>query len=374
MKISRYLIGSALLLLGACKSSLPENESTPPEDCLRNVIALATDERGTCALDAEHRVYCWGDFGRLDRPAKSSRPVHIESADGASEIGMDDRGRGFARMPDGKVMLWPVAFSPGHFDDAELPEGYEELFGRQSWRAYDIGVVTQGPLLLDSYCTYDDDGLSCSSNGAEGVGRRTRRETASLPGLKALAFVNLQDGRDRMACALFESGDVRCYSDEAWRDEAWRTVKLPRKATQLVGNEGLPPVALLDDGTFGLVAGDLAFVPAQGFPEMQSVSADNVSVCGISLEGEAWCGTVVDPREPLNYEPQAPSRVDGVEHPVLVVATSQGGYAVERDGCLKCWGLTDRADCGLGGPLEEAQRRLPTCVASPIEPDQIPTD
>lgn len=313
--VLRAIIAVALLGLVQIGSGFSPASADTNEDPAGSAgfSSLSAGEQHTCAILANGRVKCWGR--------------------GASgQLGLNtnfDRGDGPNEMAN------------------SLP--YVNLGAGRTATALALGLQHTCALL-------DNGSVKCWGNNAFGqLGQGNTANKGASPGdMDALAAVNLGTGRTAVAitagqyhtCALLDTGDVKCWGQNMY------------------GQLGLGDTANRGDGAGemgnALVHVDVGDLLGVDF-DVESISAGLHHTCALLTTGSLKCWGRNDSAQ-LGLEDTA-NRGDGagemgnaldpVDLGLLAIPTAVSAGRLHTcvillGGAVKCWGLNDQGQLGLG--------------------------
>ena len=339
----------------------------PPLELGDEVDAIVTNGDQSFALLADGRVRAFGlnDAGQLglghtetigddETPTMADVATIVPLAGGATQLAA---GEGFAcaRLLDGRVQCW------GRGDDGQLGRG--ALTGIQP-----PGDVVLGGSAMElaagaahACARLETGAVRCWGRGDHGqLGYGTTATSSGLPAAAGDvplggAAVQITAGAAH-TCALLDTGAIRCWGDNAGG-------QLGLGHTQSVGDDETPAQA-----------GD---VPVGGL--VDSVAAGLRHTCAVLTDGQLRCWGD-DTLGPLGLSPQ--QTIGDDELPLDAPPVDFQGLAVEAvfagplashtcarldGGDLRCWGLGDRGQLGLGfvnpqDPVEGPPGDLPDVI------------
>ncbi len=288
---------------------------------LGGVTAIAAGGDETCALRADRTVACWGDGRRgqlgdgllLGRAA----PVTVSGVEGATAVTVGSV-QACALKADGSVVCWGANDAGQLGNDRSATATTPVTVGGLSGA---FGVAT-GP--GGHRCaTTEDAGVLCWGAGEHGQLGDGARETRVVPAhVSGIAFADAVSVGNSHSCALLDE-HVECWGE---------------------GTDGR-----LGNGT----TSDRATpVPVPGLQALQ-VSAGYRGSCAVTLTAQVACWGAryvrATPPTPARWEQQlTPTAVDGTDDAVQVVALNDAACALFVDATVKCWGLSDHGQLGVG--------------------------
>lgn len=183
-------------------------------------------------------------------------------------------------------------------------------------------------------------------------------EPASAPGDVVLGenVVSIDVGGAH-ACALLESGDLRCWGNNAG-------AQLGYGNTNHIGDDEFPfsvnPVA------FNV---ELTAVQLGGRHSCALVGAGNVRCWGTNDYGQLGYGNTTQLAAPITIDVNLGALA------LIMAAGEDHNCAVLDDGALRCWGRNDRGQLGYGNTTTIGDTETPgSVVPVPLLPQGIPAD
>jgi len=355
---SPVIAAIVLSLSAGCGPSDDASGSAGDEQDLTsvNVTSLAVGSAHTCALLSTGAVRCWGwnGYGQLGigswNQYPSTTPKGIPAVDlgpgrKAVAIGADSN-RSCALLDDDSVACW------GHkgFGPADVSPVFVRLDAARKAKTLSVGATFQCVL-------FDDASVKCWGDNSFGqLGRSTPSgEIGDPSGVSPIDLggrVKQIQAGGRHACALLESGDVKCWGanevgqlglgDTKNRGQGFfsmggglRPVALGGHAVTITtGNDH--SCALLDDLSikcWGENAwGELGIGSENRVGMVEEDMGDHLAA--VKLPPGLVASTVV-----------AEGRMTCVS---LLPANSPGGDHDDRVRRFACWGMNDRGQLGLG--------------------------
>ncbi len=283
----------------------------------------------TCGVEAQGRVFCWGDdrgvqlglggeHGSRSTPAPAVADVSLStvSVGWSHACALDTEGRAhcWGENPDGRLGTGGLDAS-----DRPIPVAGERRFaGISTGHAHTCGVTLDGEV----HCWGEGEGGRLGTGGEESRLQPHRVETDVM-------FESVSAGLD-FTCGISVDGGAHCWGNGG----PW------------LGN-GDPLARPAPEA----VLGDLVF---------RSLVAGDRHVCGVTIEGEAYCWGVstggrlgIGPAIGMEY---APHPVEGELSFRSVAAGGESSCGVLEEGDAFCWGRGSfgRLGDGLAGPEHEA--------------------
>lgn len=331
-------------------------------------IQVATGESAfSCALLDDMTVYCWGlnDLGQLghgnllslDEPSNS--PVSV----GGPVVELTIGGwHTCARLEAGNVRCWGLG------DYGPLGYGNVASIGDDEVPSSTGDVPVGGPLTAITAGAAHTCGLAvigtmrCWGRGDQGrlgygntndIGDNEAPSTAgnilAVPmGLGPFTKVIQMSAATQHTCALFETGDVHCWGDNAFG-------QLGRGNTQALGDDEFPSTVPPVD-----LPAPAVHVTASGAHTCALLETNEVYCWGSNNFGELGYGNT-----DVIGNDELPSEVGSVEVGAPVVLLDAGFFhtcAVTQSNQVRCWGNNDTGQLGLGNTSKVGDDELPSAV------------
>jgi alpha-tubulin suppressor-like RCC1 family protein len=366
MRTIRVVLSTLLCLAGllALPMAAPPAGAQQPEGFLAGIAQVEAGDGHTCARLTDGQVRCWGDndagaigdgttLTERHLPTTVLRPDGLGPLTGVRSIEVGDHS--CALVAGGQARCW------GPNDFGELGDG--TTTGRPLPVAVKLrpGVRLTGITQLSA-----GDGTTCArlsdrrarcwgrnNYGQVGDGtpadERHRPRLVTVPGGGALTGVRqVSVGRDH-ACALLDSGQVRCWGDNDAGRLGDGTTQDRRRARVVKNPAGTGPLT----GAIQVVAGD--------GPTCALLRSGQVRCWGENQYGAVGDGTFEERHLPVPVKnPAGTGRLTGVRrlgqaYGAIVCARVAGNQ-------LRCWGRN--IDGGLGNG-ETDDSPLPVTVLDP---------
>lgn len=370
----------------------PDN---PEEEHLRNIVAVDSSGKSTCALDSTGDVYCWGLIERTGNENGYARPFKIEGMPAARDLRV--RHSQFeAIAEDGRLYRWgrdvapyyepapppahckerpshscdeprfeldpkldPELAARDHPADVVLPKQDGLLRAPQSRstrRAFFSRITTEGEFLVGRGLLLKQTGeVILPGHGA------TRLPASST--LVALLPTETNDG-NVLNCFVDSTPTVRCVPDAAAGNSAGaeqKTLTLPT-AVRSAGSGEMPGgLVALDDGRVAWWRGDLQVEVHPHVQGIVQVDGDPFVACGLDAEEQVHCWQNLPADDPRSRPTPVPE-VSGAQ----AIAVGSHSCALLPDGRVKCWGANSAGQSGVG--IKSTRVEKPRYVLAPAEP------
>ena len=392
------LLGAATLALAvaavACGDATPDPSETTAtttqsaaRDSLPRFVALTAGRQFTCAVDDAAQAWCWGSnrFGQLglgdtlDRfvptPLQHSVPLRVVVAGDTHTCAVDSLAA---------LHCWG--------DNREFALADTVVRVRARPGTVELERIRQLALGANFTCATDSaDRTRCwgtHQHGERGDGS-TERTPVATPTLISgdHRFIALAAGRGH-ACGITAAGAAWCWGDGGALGDG--SVSERMEPVQVLGEHEFTSITAGESVTCAIDRDAAAWcwgiafdgqlgqgppspnrfipVPVAGSVRFQSLSAGHHRVCGLDLEGTAWCwgsnynGGLGDNS---GVSQGAPVRVVSE---VSFIAIASGDYhtcALDTTRVAWCWG--ENSDARGGGALGDGtvrQRPVPTRVSA----------
>jgi alpha-tubulin suppressor-like RCC1 family protein len=298
--------------------------------------AVALGAAHTCALDDEHRVWCWGIGGA----------VEPELVDGLPDVEAISAGQGHicAVASDGTAWCW------GDGERGQLGHG-SATSSAAPVEVAGLGNVSEIAAGDLHACAVHDGGtLSCwgdNTAGQLGVAPFEEPQTTPVDTLDGAVDVSTGgvDGVGR-SCAIRDDGEVWCWG--RFSPEPAPVGIGPAKDLD-VGADHL--CAILTDGTLACVE---AFyddaIASLSDERFESVSAGGLHTCLLTTQGQVWCfGDDLDGQLGDGTGDATGRAVLAIEGDASAVdAGALHSCAVLDTGAIRCWGENNNGRLGNG--------------------------
>ncbi len=391
--------GAALSLLAlsvsACSGAASDTSATKDStaltavpDSLPRFIAITAGRQFTCALDEAAQAWCWGSnrFGQLGLGDTLDRFVPTQLQHSVPVMRLV-AGEAHACAVDSLAALhcWG--------DNQEFALGDTSVRVRARPGTVELRGVRQLALGANFTCATDSaDRTRCwgtHQHGERGDGSSERSPVATPTALSGdHRFTALAAGRSH-ACGITAEGIAWCWGDGGALGDG--SVSEHTEPVRVLGEHVFTSITAGESVTCAVDADAAAWcwgiafdgqlgqgspipnrfipVPVAGGLRFQSLSAGHHRVCGLDLEGTAWCwgsnynGGLGDNS---GVSQSAPVRVVS---DVPFIAIASGDYhtcALDTRRVAWCWG--ENSNARGGGALGDGtvrQRPVPTRVALP---------
>jgi len=293
---------------------------------------VAAGERHSCAIDADHVLYCWGDnglgeTGHGDMLDRVNAPTPVDSDDWLTVSAGAEHTCGI-KSADHSLWCW------GNGGEGQLGNGlmlaYEpRQVGTDEWASVSAGgshTCAIGRPVASLYCWGGND------NGQLGDDSMMPRDAPVPVADGGATYASVSAGRDH-TCAVRSNGDVYCWGDNEYGQLGDGS-----------GADQLTPV-IVQSGDYKIVAA--------AFQHSCSLSQAGDLTCWGSGEDGALGTGGYDP-EPMPAAVHTGALWDYV--------AAGGGHtcAIGRDGAVLCWGfnfagqVNDMPDNPTNEPLGDA--------------------
>lgn len=242
-----------------------EDTATPrllPE--LQNIVELSAAYSGTCALDTDGRLYCWGgaDVTGSEWPSGSLAPVPVTMLQSTVEqVSCGGLSHCCALLPTGDVWCWGYNESGVLGLTSPLHSLTPMLIGLDA-------EVTQLAAGKDHHCVLDAAGrvLCWGGNFYGQCGLPDSSDPVLTPSEVGLTepAVKVSSG-DMHTCAIGESGKAWC----------WGGIEYDRYYGQL--------------GHGNASTGSYEPVEVSGLTDVVDISAGAYHTCSVTEDGRVWC-------------------------------------------------------------------------------------
>lgn len=383
----------AILAIGASACGTPSADQTADVDSLvattPRFVSITAGRQFTCALDDGGKTWCWGSNRRgqlglgdtLDRflPTRLQHSVP------------------FTRIVAGETHVCAVdTLSALHCwgDNREYALGDSTV--RVQARPSTVSVRSVRAVAAGARftCVIDRQGESLcwgsDRHGERGDGDGTSPPTPVPVRVQTtVSFASLIAGRTH-ACGLTASGAAWCWGDgralgngtlitrdapiEVLGQRVFSSLTAGESVTCGIAEEARAwcwGIAFEGQLGYGSQPRPNAFVPEQvaGSTSFQALSAGLHRVCGLDIDGLAWCwGSNYNGAlgNGSGVSESAPVRVSGDRRYIALASGDFHACALDEQGAAWCWG--ENTDARGGGALGDGtvrSRAVPTRVAAP---------
>lgn len=334
LNISRPLAGT--VLLAACgivepgsTYSIPRAVTEPvPAGGTQRFTSITSGFFHSCGIDAEGRVWCWGDnqyrqSGLADAgevcdqtSTCALRPVRLQTGLRFRAVSAGTT-HSCALTRDGAAYCWGGGYDSGRgmLGNGKLSQSATPLAIAEDLR---FKSISAGGRITCAIST-DDQGYCWGLGGFTGDGRATDALTPSRVAGEH-RFKALQAGVLH-ACGITTDGAAYCWGSNQNGE---------------LGNGSI------GDRDLGSLAKESSPVPVRSDRRFQSITTGGNHSCGITLDGEAFCwgqnhvgqlGTGA-----ASFPHTSPQLVTGGNLFKAVAAGTVHTCALQRDGTARCWG------------------------------------
>ncbi len=378
----------------ACSGGAPDTSASADStvqsaaaDSSPRFVAITAGRQFTCAVDEAAQAWCWGSnrFGQLGLgdTLDRFRPTQLQHSVPLRRV---VAGETHSCAVDSLAALhcWG--------DNKEFALGDTAVRVRARPGTVELRGVRQVALGANFTCATDSaDRTRCwgtHQHGQRGDGSTERAPVATPTPIKGdHRFIALAAGRSH-ACGITAEGSAWCWGDGGALGDG--TVNMRMEPVGVLGEQVFTSItagesvtcAIHDDASawcWGIAFdGQLGQgspspnrfipVPVAGGIRFQALSAGHHRVCGLDLEGTAWCwGSNYNGGLGDNGGVSQPAPVRVVSE-VPFIAIASGDYhtcALDTTRVAWCWG--ENSDARGGGALGDGtvrQRPIPTRVSS----------
>jgi alpha-tubulin suppressor-like RCC1 family protein len=388
MRVSLLTLGVLATTALACTDRDAAHTSTPALK-FRSIVA---GNLFTCGVDTARVLWCWGsnEFGQIGVGDQVDRrePVRVPLSGPVERVVAGD-GRVCAVDTLATLRCWGDNTLGALMLDAQVPIRTAPVVmevGRVRQVAPGSRVTCATDLAGSARC-WGGDRSGERGDGADTTGART----TAAPVVGNVAFDTLVAGRTHV-CGLSTGGDAWCWGGEGLVGDGSREIRTV--PTAVAGGHRFRSLTAGQSATCGLTADGIAwcwgiaydgqlgagdnfmnpFVPVAvvGAHRFTQLTAGHHRVCGLDVDGLAWCwGTNFNGAlgDSASVASTRPVRVHGNRRYVAIASGDTHACALDTSGHAWCWGQNSRGDGGGAlGDGTSLNRSFPARVLPPPPP------